>query len=417
MALQDIAWTVILYASVGKSPNVNNVYCAMVVTNVFGNYLCFALFFHRIWMCVYKSLLQNSFGALNMWDIPSIHTLRSSTALSSFWVKHRYTLGNSIVMSVVWASFWLLTGSLELWYALSVSWYFPPDVFPTFDIINITVSSCMVGFGLLMLAVQTFFTVSDSFNICTELTMKCFVIMFFVIYAEILTHTNLIAHGAQDDKWTWFLVVMSGEILLQILIADYHLYVSSRSSGKSRSNRFTIDLNMVLKDENLFTKFEKQLKREFILENLNFLVSCIYFRRTVMRQGHFGIGTSFTESEGEIFNMLNWRETMVDEDKDASKIARFIWSEFCVRGARQEINLNNQTVKRLSGRMKNLSNVYNYAERDLFDEAFDLIYDQLDNNSVLRFKGRLNLHSGTTCNVESIYGDGYGMPLLAKRAQ
>merc|ERR1719320_7241 len=139
MALQDIAWTVILLCGVGENPNPDNLFRAMVVTVVVG-YLGYALFFHRIWMCVYKSLLQKSLGALDVWDFLSIRRLRTSNAISNLWVKQRHTLGNSLVMSVVWFIIWLLTGSLEMYYALSYGWYYPEDTYPAFDIINITIS-------------------------------------------------------------------------------------------------------------------------------------------------------------------------------------------------------------------------------------------------------------------------------------
>jgi len=416
MALQDIAWTVILYATMSKSPNPDDMFCAMVVTLVLGSYSGCAVFLHRIWMCVYKSLLQKSLGALDMWDVKSIHSLRSSKTISNFWVKHRHNLGNSVFMSIIWLSIWLVVGSLEMGCALSYGWYFPEDVFPMYDIVNIMISSCLVVFGLLMLAVQKIMTVSDSFNISTELTMKCLVIMIFNTYSEMVAHTNLIAH-AMDDKWTFTLVAVSGCLLLQLLIMDYHLYMTLRTSVNSSSKRYTVDVNMVLKDENLFTNFEEQLKREFNVENLNFLVSCIHYSRTVIAQGQFGIGTSFTELENETFNMLNWRGTLGEEDADPNKIARFIYNEFCVRGAPQEINLNENTSRRLSTRMKNLSNVYNYAEPELFIEAFDFIKDQLENDSVIRFKRRMNLPRGVQFHTDSIEGLGYGLPLLASRTQ
>merc|ERR1719510_2613482 len=107
--------------------------------------------------------------------------------------------------------------------------------------------------------------------------------------------------------------------------------------------------------------FEEQLKKEFNVQNLNFLVSCIHYSRTVIAQGQFGIGTSFTETEIETLNMLNWRGTREDENTDPNKIARFIYNEFCVRGAPQEIDLHENTSRRLSARIRNLSNVCNYA--------------------------------------------------------
>jgi len=147
--------------------------------------------------------------------------------------------------------------------------------------------------------------------------------------------------------------------------------MTMRTSVNPRSKRYTVNLNMVLKDKNLFTMLEKQLEREFRVQNLNFLVSCIHYYGTVIAQGKFGIGASFTEIESNTFDMLNWLGAIGDEDTESFKMARFINNEFCVRGAPQELNFNENISRRLSARMKNLSNVYNYAERELFIEAFD----------------------------------------------
>jgi len=297
-----------------------------------------------------------------------------------------------------------------MYYALSYGWYYPEDTYPAFDIINITISGSMLGFGLLMLAVQTIFTVSDSFNICLELTMKCVVILGSITYIEILEHTDLILYGMENNKWTYFLLVISGEILLQILITDYHLWSNLSWSPKTSSrDRYTIDLKMVLKDSDLFTRFEDQLKQEFSLENLNFLVSCINYRRIAIRQGNFGIESSFSETEHETFHMLNWRETIADDNCDPNAIANFIWNEYCARGAPQEINLDKETRQRLSARMGKLSNVYNNAQLDLFSEAYHLIYDELENDPVLRFKKNLTI----SCGIQSCDNiDDYGMSLL-----
>jgi len=317
-------------------------------------------------------------------------------------------------MSMFWFSIWLVAGSLELVYGLSSDVYFPEE-FTTFCIFQITALGFIQVFGLLMLALQKFMTVSESFNISGELTMNCLVIMILGIWEESLWHTKLIV--AEADKMTFSLVLVSGGVLLQLFIMDYHLWMTMRTSVNPRSKRYTVDLNMVLKNENLFKKFEKQLKREFGVQNLNFLVSCIHYNRTVIAQGKFGIGTSFTETENETFDMLNWLGPIGEEDTDSSKIARFIDNEFCVRGAPQELNLNENISRRLSARMKNLSNVYNYAERELFTEAFDFIKDTLTNGPLIRLKRGLNLPRGVQFHSDSIEGGGYGSPLLASRTQ
>jgi len=367
-------------------------------------------------MCVYKSFLQSSLGAKGMSDGSSIHSLHSSRATSNFWVKHRSNLGNSIFMSMFWFIFELINGSVWLWYALSSEWYFPEDINSTYAIIHIAAGSFTLVFALLMLALQWCMTVSESFNISAELTMSGLVMIISWILWWTLWQTKLIVYGVAD-KMTISIVLVSGYILIQLLIIDYYLWMTTRTSVNPRSKRYTVDLNMVLKDENLFEKFKKQLKREFRVQNLNFLVSCIHYKRAVIAQGNFGIGTSFSESDSETFDMLNWLGAIGDEDTDPCKTARFIHNEFCVRGAPQELNLNENISGRLSARMKNLSNVCNYAERELFSEAFDFIKDTLANDSLIRLKRGLNLPHGVQFHTDIIKGHGYGSPLLASRTQ
>lgn len=408
MSLTEISYTVILWAVVGNSPNLNNLFHGLLITTV-GLFLSLAAYFHRTWMCVYKSLLQKSLGELDMWDCEAICKLRSSKSLSNFWVKHRNTLGNSFVMSVVWFSIWLLAGCLELWYSHDI--HYNPDShhLAGWEIVNIAYMSCTIGFALLILAVQWVFTVPDNFNIRTELTMKCFVMTFFITFSEITWNTNFPVHTMLDDM-ILFLSVITGELFLQLLIMDFYLYMNSRSCGALRGN--TINMRTVLKDEDLFLKFEEQQKREFNLENLNFLVSCVQYRRAAMLQGQFGIG-SITDCESDI-EILNWRDMSAEEDLDPNKIARFIYSEFCVQRAPQNIELDEQTSEKLSRRMKNLSNICNYAERDLFNEAFYLIYDRLDKESMHRFKRALASPRGI--HLHKVVSDVQGLhiPLLPK---
>jgi len=407
MALADISYTVLLYETVGESPKwFDSLFWAYLVTNV-AIFLSLTLYFHRIWMCIYKSLLQKSLGLLDMWDPQAIHELRSSTDLSHFWVRCRHTLGNPNVMSVAWFIIWLLVSSLLLWYAQR-GYMYPQSHFANWEIVTLVFSSWIVGFTLVMLVLQWCFTVSDNFNIRTELTMKSLIVACVPIFTETVWHTNWPVKN-QIDKTIILLLVLTGELFLQILIMDFHLYMSSRSCGKSSG--YDINIRRVLKDEELFRKFEEHQQREFNLQNLNFLVSCIHYRRAAMRQGQFGIGSiSNSKNESE---MLYWRELAAEEDLDPNKIARFIYGEFCVQGAPQEIKLHDETSKNLSARVRNLSNICNYAEPDLFDEAFDLIHNHLDEESMLRFKRDLMCPPGIHFHKD--ISQSLGIPLLGSR--
>jgi len=165
----------------------------------------------------------------------------------------------------------------------------------------------------------------------------------------------------------------------------------------------TIDLEIVLKNENLFKAFEKQLRQEFSIENLNFLVSCIQYRRTVLFQGA-NESSSQLDSEPENFEQLHWRdsvkpETLAKRNSNIPKMARYIYNEYCERGAPQWINLDRQTARALSNRIKNLSNICDYPELDIFSDAFNHIHDLLSNDPLRRFK--INLEGKY---VKSKYG-------------
>jgi len=408
MALVDISWTVILYSLVGDNTDLDSIFWMFLITNV-GLLLSLTLYFHRIWMVVYKSLFQKSIEALDMWDVQAIQELRSSKGLSNFFLKSRHTLGNPYFMSVVWFSMWLLAGGLQLWYGRGG--FSPPgNHIETWDIVNVVFGGCIIGFALLMLAILWFFTVADNFKIRTELTMKCLLITFFAIFVETTWHTNFPMQNVLDKMITLFMVA-SGEVFLQILIMDYILYMNSRFCGDPSG--YTINMMTVLKDEDLFIKFEEQQKREFNINNLNFLVSCIKYHRATMLQGQFGIGSISDESVSDI-ELLNWRE-ITEEDPNPNEIARFIYSEFCVQGAPQKIKLDDRTAENLLTRMRNLSNVCNYAERDLFSEAFDHIHDQLDKESMDRFKSKLICPRGIHFHREASHS--LGIPLLASRSE
>jgi len=128
----------------------------------------------------------------------------------------------------------------------------------------------------------------------------------------------------------------------------------------------------------------------FIIEYLNFLVGCIFFRRTVICQGNFGIESSGLESDSDHFNMLNWRETIANEHEHPKERTRFISSEVCAQGAPQQITLNEQTLNCLT-EVKNMSHICNHVDQDLFREAFNLVYDRLNKDLVPRLKARSSL--------------------------
>ena len=76
------------------------------------------------------------------------------------------------------------------------------------------------------------------------------------------------------ENWDWVVcLVWSVHDSLNVFITVYYLFKVSKLLRKSRSELLTIDLNMVLKDEDLFKKYEELLMKVFRIEYLNFLVS------------------------------------------------------------------------------------------------------------------------------------------------
>jgi len=371
-------------------------------------FLYLMLYVHRIWMCIYNSLLQKFLGDLNIWstlDAQTIDKLRSSKELSNFWVNLRHTLGNSNFMSVAWSIIWIIASGVELWQCRKSVLYDWGHAYNDVSLVNGTIFEGITGFAFVICAVQNYVTFSDNFSIRTELNVTCLVLASYVIYTEILPRTTL----ASQDLFAIEAISETGWLLLQILIINTHLYIcSKRDCGKCSG--YTIDTRMVLKDELLFTAFEEQLKREYKVQNLNFLVSCAQYRRMLIRQGQFGIASS---SEGsDYFEMLNWRDTSEEKDSNLIQTARTIYNEFCVKGAPQEIKLDDNTSKKLSVRMKNLSNIFNYTERDLFSEAVILIENQLDQESIPRLQRNLR----RTCGLFKINIRGrqeYRVPILS----
>jgi len=356
-------------------------YYVMKVAFLVSDCIVKVLFFNRISSHVYSCFTQNWLCDLDMWDFQAIQSMRSSVSLSSIAVTNRRTipmimLVTLIVLSIFALAIWIWNKYDEYNWNMDPLYFFP-------CLVKWQRPCCLTVLELIFLAVGKLFTISDNFKIYPELATICLKKVLYDIWWVFLWKTG--------STYELYWAVWLGQDNLTMLITVYYLYKVSKASGKSRSELCTIHLNMVLEDQDLFRKFEGQLKKEFSVEYLNFLVSCIFFRRALICQGNFGIESSGLESASEQFNMLNWRETTANEHEDPKERARFIYSEFCAPGAPQQITLNEQTLTNLSTRIQNLSNIYNHVDRDLFREAFNLVYDRLDKDLGPRLEARLNL--------------------------
>jgi len=188
------------------------------------------------------------------------------------------------------------------------------------------------------------------------------------------------------------------------------------------SSETVLTIMDILDSESLFDSFERHLKREFSLENLNFIVAVVHYRRLCEERTHNSHSTSgmlgrgkntcrkmqdiSMQPFGDAFNLvpliptcggniikhrnkrtprLSWIESEVELCADKENTALFIFDEYCDRGAPQEINLNrrerNELVEFFSHSIKDP-----YKLNTIFDSAFESILDLLENDSLKRFR-------------------------------
>jgi len=427
IAVQTLLWTVILLMVELNLVELSTMFNLMVATSVL-NYVNWAFFIHRIWMLFYKSLLQKSFADFNISDTEE---LRAGKWISNLLSTQRHRLGDSMFMSVVWlinccAFSGLLTYlSLNCGVECVEAHYYPP-----YDILNDLLAGSLTIFGLSMLIAQKRFTVSDSFSIATELIWKCIVIgTFFPVFGLIL-HTDVLIHEDEiwdlTDKLNYALLVITLMLLIQLLIANYYIWeIISRLKNERLKQCSRINLEEVFRNEELFLEFKKHLKQEFSIENLNFLVSCIQYRRMVMLQGDFGVESSSSSTDSDTENArLNWREsftleTLGNRESDPVKMAQDIFNEYCIRGAPQEICLTKPIAENLSKEIEKLESIYRYPRGDIFREACREVEKLLSEDALKRFKcchATRCVDNKYRCRIDGDYGEPL-LPCTAGRAK
>jgi len=331
-------------------------------------------------------------------DILNAEAVRSRKTLSNVWVRQRQCLGNSMIMFLIWLFFCSVFSGFTIYYGLRCGYYtcLIRNALPTYNLVNDVANGSLVIFGVSMLCLQKFFTASETLGITTELAVKVTVIATFFTFSELIMNTNVIT---SEDKIRKGTILATCALLVELFVTDYYMWVM-KSSVRPKNTIIVhdaIDLDTILKNENLFKKFEKHLTQECSIENLNFLVSCIQYRRTVLFQGPID-SSIISDSEPEKFEELHWRnsvkpETLANRNSNIPKMARLIYKEFCQSGSPQWINMGKETSKILSSRIKNLSHNCDYPELNIFSEAFDRICDLLSNDSLRRFKMNLDKYS------------------------
>jgi len=392
-ATEAMAWNLILFINEENLVGFKICFHLMIATSVL-NYINWAIFFHRIWMLFYKSLLQKSLTGFNIFHV---ETRRRASSLSNFWVRQKYRVVDSMYMLLVEFIFWCPLCVLLTYLALTCGMQcIAADYYPSYDWLNDFVAGSLVIFGLSMLAMQKIFTVTDSFSISIELFWKCLVLASFFPFYGLLLHTEIITSVNPLDKIIYALLVIISMLLIQLLITDYYIWeLISRVKKLHKTIDIATDMDKLLINQKLFKQFEKQLQQEFRIENLNFLVSCIRYRNMFIEED---LNESSLSETPYLENPqpLWWKESMKPEKLAMSegnrlKMALTIFGEYFGPRAPQKVNLSEQTVTKLSNKIKSFSSINNREKRDIFCGAYNYICDLLSKDALKKFKKDITL--------------------------
>jgi len=379
----------------------------------------YILYVYRAWMLWYKNRLQRSFRKMVVDDIPESDTYvdqagpernTESTLANDFWVRHRRTIGSPSKVSCFTLVVFFILMSINL---IIVRNYgiesLQGESFQPYDYYDITVFVTFVTSGLIILGFAMK-NVEDSFRFTGEVRMVS-ALLIFGSFFEIFWR-------AQRKRIDWEKAsfdILQTITLLVLLTVDFNLHMAEKrfsvNSTRHKSTLKTITMDDILNNEIMFREFEEHLKKEFSLENLNFLKTCVYYNRLncrtlrspqssgnenisgkhpqlmmssalgAPRNNNFRMTATSTQTIEEI--RMQWMRSSSKNPKRATSMARFIYEEYCAEGAPQEINLSVVAMKKLRQHFAISWNCPPPA--NIFDEAFGCIIDLLTNDSLRRF--------------------------------
>jgi len=288
------------------------------------------VYFFRLWKLYYKSCLQLAFSARTKTSqdyaewIAKQHSCRhgdeyqklqsysqsyseASSARSSFYVRHRNTLGNSKFVVPVLVSTWaLFSAALVIFGAMGNG---DNAVFWTTDtVIKVAtiIPSCFVA---VLFCYKT--RIKDIFHIFNELAIALSLLnMSGMLYLFFNMSENA---GAIGCRWAYMNSAIA--YLLIIYVMDYTIHIASVHSwidvnriarGKRKEAKTVLKdectLFEILEHKPAFHAFETHLRREFAVENLNFIVEVVQFRRILeKRQKRSALALNERKSRPQIF--------------------------------------------------------------------------------------------------------------------
>jgi len=245
--------------------------------------------------------------------------------------------------------------------------------FKAYDYVNMVAVTIFVGFNVVY--AQYTINLSDHFRFKGEvLTVSSLIVVGLLVFWLVFRAAKL----KQAQRLAIAFYILIGTFLLILVTIDWNLYKARVWSCPKSFHNLTIDEIMGL--SSIRKQFEEHLRKEYSLENLNFLQSCERYHELLRQSDKSSVSCDETECRADATISLRWSMEIPNR---RSSMARYIFEEFCKRGAPQEINLSRKISRKLRDRFKINDSPFG---ADILDDAIECTKDLLTNDSLRRFK-------------------------------
>jgi len=243
-----------------------------------------------------------------------------------------------------------------------------------YDYVNMVVLTIFIGFNVVY-AHYAMINCSDNFRFRGEvLTVSSLLVVGFLVFWLVFRAAK---YNKTDRVAVAFFTLNSTFVLILVTI-DWNLYKARVWSCPKTYTNLTID--EIMGFPSILQQFEEHLRKEYSLENLNFLQTCQRYCE-ILRQGD-NRGTSSVETGFNIDGSTSLRCPM-EIPSLKSSMERYIFEQFCVRGAPQEINLSREISRKLRDQFDLNDSLFG---EEIFDDAIECIKELLTNDSLRRFR-------------------------------
>jgi len=288
-------------------------YSWLVLGLSFGHYASMDVYFYRVWLFYYKCKLQNEFE--KVWKNPAnlckrsflshmVHRTSSSSTKyeisieneqkehlirqskpesvrKSKFVRYRHILGHSMLNKAFWFILWVSECIVVFCCFRSrrvnknVRWS-PSELTDEF---------CTSIAQILCLIVLFVGKADDLFRIKMELRLIFFIstveILLFYTFLYVMGTPEAYLSMAIGEFWTMVAITCANCQAVRQGLCISAPFLKLRRSFQEIDSSCEIEWTImdILNSESRFQAFERHLKREFSLENLNFIVAVVHYRR------------------------------------------------------------------------------------------------------------------------------------------